>query len=218
MHTKTLAIFALIITAACFPLFSISARLVNVGIPSLTQVAIRIGIGLLLTILIFQKNINWRKFTRISVRDWLALLLMGVVGYGISTYLTTVGVLHTTLINASVVGNAEPFFVLLFSFILLRNKLDKISLPTLILTITSLIGITIVSTNSLLPILSKFGVGELYILGYAATSAFYIIGAKLLSNLLDTTEVTVITMALATISTGIFAFLNHETLSLSNFF
>ena len=55
MHTKTLAIFALIITAACFPLFSISARLVNVGIPSLTQVAIRIGIGLLLTILIFQK-------------------------------------------------------------------------------------------------------------------------------------------------------------------
>lgn len=208
---KNLAITALIICAACFPLFSVSARLVNIGIPPLFQVAFRIGIGFLLTVIIFQKQIGWSKFKHIPPKDWFALILMGIVGYGISTYLTTVGVLHTTLINASVVGNAEPFFVLFFSILFLRDKMDRMGISTLVFTIFTFIGITIVSTNSLIPTLSKFGIGELYILGYAATSALYLIGAKLLSNYLNTTEVTAITMIFATLSTFLLALIGHET-------
>ena len=216
--TKRLALVALIVAAACFPLFGIAARLVNLGVPPLFQVTFRVGLGFLLTTAIFQKQIRWSKIKHISKKDWLALLLMGVVGYGISTYLTTVGVLKTTLINTSVVGNVEPFFVFLFAFIFLRDKLDKTNFATFLFTVTSFVGITVVSTNSLVPELSKFGIGELYILGFAATSALYIIGAKLLSDYLNTTEITVITMILASSSTGLIAIVTRESLTFSNLF
>ena len=44
-------------------------------------------------------------------------MLMGVVDYSFSIYFTTLGELHASLVNVSIIGNTEPFFVYLYSLL-----------------------------------------------------------------------------------------------------
>ena len=204
---RSWSIGALLLTAACFPLFSIVTRLVNEGFAPLTQVYLRIGVGLILTMVFFSKHIRWKAFRTLSLRDGLALLLMGVVGYSLSTYFTTLGALHAPLVNVSIIGNTEPFFVYLYSFLVFKQPIKTQVLLFMFLTV---LGVAMVATHSFVPVVSAFGIGEVYVLLFAATSAWYLIGRQLVSDKLNTSEITVLGMAIACLSTVVFALFARE--------
>lgn len=211
---KSQAILALVIAAASFPLFSIGSRLVNEGFAPLTQVALRIGLGFIFAFLIFGKNVRWKMLSTIPKKDWFALLLMGIVGYSISTYFTTLGALNAKLVNVSVIGNLELLFIYLYSIFIFKRQAK---LTVFLFIFLTLWGAAIMGTKSFVPILSSFGVGELFVILFAATSALYLIGRQLLSNHLNNTEVTLISMLIAFLSTVFFAMATKEPFIWENF-
>ncbi|MGH7249625.1 MAG: EamA family transporter, partial [Minisyncoccia bacterium] len=93
LSKKTQALIALCITALGYSLLSVVARLMSKGFTPYTQVYLRIGLGFVLSLIIFGKDIDFKKIQRIGKKDWLLLLLMGTVGYGLAVGFVTLGVL-----------------------------------------------------------------------------------------------------------------------------
>jgi drug/metabolite transporter (DMT)-like permease len=133
---------------------------------------------------------------------------MGVVGYSLSTYFTTLGVLHTSLVNVSIIGNTEPFFVYLYSLLVFKQPLKT---QVLLFIFLSILGVAMVATHSFVPVVSAIGIGEVYVVLFAATSAWYLIGRKLLSDKLNNSEITVLGMAIACLSTFVLALFARES-------
>jgi drug/metabolite transporter (DMT)-like permease len=208
------AIFALCVVSLSFALLNVAVRFANAGFAPFTQVYLRIGLGLLLTIAFFYKEISLTKIRKIITKDWIILLLMGTLGYGIAVDFVTIGVLHTNLFNAAVIGSTTPFFVFLFNIVFLRKKFTKSLLFFLILT---LYGVCILATNSLILKLINFSSGDVYILLFALGSGVYILGRKFLSSHLNNSEIAVVVMSIAFLSSLIVAIVNGQPLNLSGF-
>src|SRR5581483_4482362 len=124
-------------------------------------------------------------FKKISGKDWIILLLMGTLGYGIAVDFITLGVIHTTLFKASVIGSTTPFFIFLFNVVFLRKKVNATLLVFLLMTFY---GVCVLATNSLIPRLLNFSIGDLYIFLFAIGSCFFILGRKFLSAHLNNSE------------------------------
>ncbi len=194
---KSQAISSLIFVALGYGLLNISIRLMNAELGPFTQVYLRIGLGSVLAIALFNKNISFEKIKKISIKDWMLLIMMGTFGYGIAVLFITLAVLNTTLLNVAVLGSTTPFFALLFSFIFLRKRLKMIYVVLLLL---SFYGVYIMATKSLAPTISQFGLGELYAIFFAMGMGVYSIARKLLSKNINNSEITVIVMLIAFIS------------------
>ncbi|HSX09258.1 MAG TPA: DMT family transporter [Candidatus Saccharimonadales bacterium] len=208
------AIFALCVVALVFALLNVSVRFSNAGFGPFTQVYLRIGLGLLLTFIFFFKEIRFKNIKKISGKDWIILILMGTLGYGIAVDFVTLGVLHTTLLNAAVIGSTTPFFVFLFNIFALRKKFNSVLLFFLLLTFY---GVCVLSTNSLVPRLANFSVGDFYILLFAIGSGFYILGRKFLSDHLNNSEIAILVMSIAFISSLTIAAIVGEPVSFVSF-
>jgi len=172
--------------------------------------------AMVVTIAIFPKSIRWRKIAALSFRDWLILLMMGVVGYGFMVYAITKGALITSLLNVSVLFSTVPIFVYLLGVIFLRRELRYL---ILILLSISIWGIGVLSSGQLLPSLSHFGVGDWWVLLSALFEAIWYLGIRLMENKLNSREMTVIAQLIATITLFILAIKSGESFPvLSNFY
>lgn len=212
--TKQKAIVALCVVALSFALLNVSVRFANTGFGSFTQVYLRIGLGLLLTLIFFYKKISFKKMIKTSKRDLFILFLMGTLGYGIAVDFITLGVLHTSLFNAAVIGSTTPFFLFLFNFFILRKKFHT---SLFFFLIISFYGVCVLATNSLLPKFANFSLGDLYVLLFAIGSCFFILGRKFLSDYLNNSEIAVSVMLVAFISSFIIALAAGQQLSVSGF-
>src|SRR5436305_1693079 len=94
---KQKAILALCIVAFCYTLLNVSVRLMSTGFGPFTQVYLRIALGFILTWLFFYKEVQPSKFLKINKKDWLLLILIGTLGYGLAVDFITLGVLQTKL-------------------------------------------------------------------------------------------------------------------------
>lgn len=214
LSTKQLAIGALCLTALSFVVLNISARMMDYGFGTFTQVYLRIGFAALLALLIFHRKIDFKKLKHLPKRDWLLLLVMGSVGYGIAVIFVTLSVLNTTLLNVAMIGSTVPFIVLLYMFLFARKT---ISLTLFGFLLISFLGVYTITTKSFSPTVTTFGVGELYGVLFAAGTAAFITARKFLSKKLANTEITVITIWIAFISSFIGAMVIGEKLDFSGF-
>src|SRR6266480_8135493 len=110
---KQRAVIALCIVALAYTLLNITVRFMSAGFAPFTQVYLRIGLGVVLTVLFFFHKIHPAKIKKISPRDWIILFLMGTLGYGLAVDFITLGVLHTKLLNVAIISSTTPFFVFL---------------------------------------------------------------------------------------------------------
>ena len=208
MNAKTLSIGALIIVAAAYSLLSVGARLLAEGFMPMTQVYMRVAFGTLIFAFLAQKQIRWKKFKNISAKDAWILFSMGTIGFSIAVYFVTLGAINAKLVNVSIIFASVPFFSYLYAFLFLKKKIHA---KLIGLLLVSLVGIAIVSTKSFIPRLSSFGIGEWFTLLATATMAWFYVGRKVLSSHLNTSEITVIVMVIASISAFVFALLQGET-------
>src|SRR5687767_5347271 len=88
-------------------------------IPPFTLVSIRLLLGILTLAIV----LSIRGFPKISRRELLQVLGVGFVGYGISLSLQFLGTKLSTAANGSLATSATPAFVLLFAWMLLREKI-----------------------------------------------------------------------------------------------
>ena len=131
-----------------------------------TLVAIRLILGALTLALV----LVIRGFPTISQKQFLQVAGVGFVGYGVSLSLQFLGTKLSTAANGSLVTSATPAFVLLFAWILLREKITARRLLALLLATLGVIAVIDPRTAQLKPTLF---LGNLSLLGAAMTWALY---------------------------------------------
>jgi len=211
---RTIALWLLVLDAFGYAVLGANSRLLSIGFAPMTQVYVRISIGFLLSLLFFGKHLRLKKIKQIQKQDVFWLLVMGMVGYSLSVWFITLASLNAKLVNASIIYAAIPFVVYLYSFFLLKEKIQK---KVLLLLFVSLYGIGVVASKSFLPQISTMGIGELFALISVFAGGWWSVGRKKMSDDLNNKEITVLTMLIAAIFGMIIAFMKGETLSLTAF-
>ena len=135
-------------------------------IPPFSLVTLRLVLGTI-TLAIF---LFIRGFPNISPRQILQVLGVGFVGYGISLSLQFLGTKLSTAANGSLVTSATPAFVLLFAWMLLKEKITTRRLLALFLATLGVIAVIDPRSAQLNPYLF---LGNLLLIGAAVTWALY---------------------------------------------
>jgi drug/metabolite transporter (DMT)-like permease len=214
LSTQNKAVIGLCVVSLCFVLLAIGVRLMSEGFGPFTQVYLRIGGAFLLAISLFHKQIHFSKIKKISKKDWLLLVIMGTIGYGLAVMFVTLAVLNTTLLNTAIISSTVPFFALLYLFLINKKSIKPILLLFLLI---SFIGVYIITTKSFSLTINNFGIGELYALLFAAGSGAFVVSRKFLSKNLSNIEITVTIIFIAFLSSFMGAMLMGEKLEISGF-
>src|SRR5215212_10179268 len=135
-------------------------------IPPFSLVTIRLILGAITLAIV----LLLRGFPTISRRQIATGLGVGFVGYGISLSLQFLGTKLSTAANGSLVTSATPAFVLLFAWILLKEKITTRRLIALFLATLGVIAVIDPRSAQLNPDLF---LGNLLLIGAAVTWALY---------------------------------------------
>ena len=147
-------------------------------IPPFTLVSIRLILGILTLAIVT----SIRGFPKISQKELLQVVGVGFVGYGISLSLQFLGTKLSTAANGSLVTSATPAFVLLFAWILLREKITSRRLIALFLATLGVIAVIDPRSAQLNPDLFF---GNLLLFGAAITWALYSVLVRKMTQSLD---------------------------------
>lgn len=147
-------------------------------IPPFALVSIRLLLGALTLAIV----LLIRGFPNISRRQFLQVLGVGFVGYGISLSLQFVGTKLSTAANGSLVTSATPAFVLVFAALLLKEHITPLRLISLILATLGVIAVIDPRSAQLNPDLF---LGNLSLIGAAITWALYSVLVRKTTQNLD---------------------------------
>jgi drug/metabolite transporter (DMT)-like permease len=164
-------------------------------IPPFLLVSLRLILGALtLAVLLWI-----RGFPNISRKQVLQVLGVGLVGYGISLSLQFLGTKLSTAANGSLVTSATPAFVLIFAWLLLKEKITMLRLSALILATLGVVAVIDPRSAKLDP---ELFLGNLALIGAAITWALYSVLVRKVTQSLDV------------ISFSLFAFLGGLPISM----
>ncbi len=146
-------------------------------IPPFSLVSIRLILGALTLAVVL-----WmRGFPKISQRQFLEVIGVGAVGYGISLSLQFLGTKLSTAANGSLVTSATPAFVLIFAWILLKEKITWRRFIALVLATLGVVAVIDPRSAQLNP---ELFLGNILLIGAAVTWALYsVLVRKVTQNL-----------------------------------
>ena len=147
-------------------------------IPPFTLVSLRLLLGILTLAIV----LAMRGFPKFSRRQFLQVVGIGFVGYGISLSLQFLGTKLSTAANGSLVTSATPAFVLLFAWLLLGEKITARRLVSLLLATC---GVVAVIDPRLAQLNPELFLGNLLLLGAAITWALYSVLVRKMTQSLD---------------------------------
>jgi len=211
---RALAFLSLLFIALGFAAMGVASRWMDEGLGNFTQVFLRVFGALILVTIIFHKQVSWKRIFHLKPKDWMILIAIGTLGYAVMIYSITRAALLTNLVSVSVLYSTVPFWVYLYGLILSRQKFSWRAAGLLVV---SSWGIGMIASGQLLPNLGKFGLGEWLALAAAAFDAVWYMGIKLLEGKLNSREITVGALAIASISTFIMKTWLGEPFSFSVF-
>jgi drug/metabolite transporter (DMT)-like permease len=182
---QTGILYGLIASAIWGGMYVISKVVLEV-IPPFTLLSLR----LLLGAATLGAWVAWRKgFPRLSRKEWLKLLSVGLLGYGVSLGFQLTGTKLSTAANGSVITAATPAFVYLFAWILLKEKVTRRRLFALLVSTG---GVLAVIDPTQAQINSQLWLGNLLLVGAAVTWALYSVLVRHATRTIDTLPFTLI--------------------------
>ena len=161
-----LGIISGLIAASIWGGMYVVSKVVLEVIPPFTLVTLRLILGILTLgiIVILQGGLGFH------LRDWLNVLGVGIVGYGISLGLQFIGTKLSNASNGALITSATPAFVLIFAFWIMKEPLTWRSIIALGI---STLGVLIVLDPANARLSSDFFWGNLSLVGAAITWALY---------------------------------------------
>lgn len=147
-------------------------------IPPFMLVTIRLILGALTLAIVLMM----RRFSHISRNQLLQVLGVGFVGYGVSLSLQFLGTKLSTAANGSLVTSATPAFVLIFAWLLLKEKITWLRLIALLLATLGVVAVIDPRSAQLNPDLF---LGNLALIGAAITWALYSVLVRKTTQNLD---------------------------------
>ena len=147
-------------------------------IPPFLLVSLRLLLGTLtLAVLLLLRG--WPEISR---QQWLQVLGVGFVGYGISLSLQFLGTKLSTAANGSLVTSATPAFVLLFAWLLLGEIVTWRRLLSLLLASLGVVAVIDPRAAQLNP---ELFLGNILLIGAAITWALYSVLVRKNTQTLD---------------------------------
>lgn len=166
MNKKVIGLLCGLAAASIWGGMYVVSKVVLEVIPPFSLVTIRLILGALtLAIVLLGKGVP-----KISGKQMLQVLGVGLVGYGISLSLQFIGTKLSTAANGSLVTSATPAFVLLFAWMILGEKITGRRLLALFLATLGVIAVIDPRSAQLDPGLF---LGNLSLIGAAITWALY---------------------------------------------
>ena len=147
-------------------------------IPPFALVTIRLLLGALTLAMV----LLFRGFPSLSRKQFLQVLGVGFVGYGVSLSLQFLGTKLSTAANGSLVTSATPAFVLLFAWMLLKETITPLRLISLMLATLGVIAVIDPRSAQLNP---ELFLGNLSLIGAAITWALYSVLVRKTTQTLD---------------------------------
>jgi drug/metabolite transporter (DMT)-like permease len=147
-------------------------------IPPFALVSLRLLLGGLTLVIILML----RGFPRIPRKQFIDVLGVGFVGYGISLSLQFLGTKLSTAANGSLVTSATPAFVLVFAWVLLKEKITPVRLTALLLATLGVVAVIDPRSAQLNP---ELFLGNILLLGAAITWALYSVLVRKATQSLD---------------------------------
>ncbi len=117
--SKNLGILFIICSAFCFSCMNLFVRLSG-GLPSIQKSFFRNFIAMLFALIIIVKNKVPFTVTRRSIGPLLVRSIMGTLGILCNFY----AVDHLAIADASMLNKLSPFFVVIFSYLILKEKVN----------------------------------------------------------------------------------------------
>jgi len=121
----------------------------------------------------------WVREKIVNRRDYLELFVASVFGVSLNMLFFFNGLEHTNELNASVLMLNAPIFVLIFSSLLLRDKVRKIQIIGVII---SALGALLLIGGTKMNFSSVTAKGDIMIVVNAVSFAFYLVYVKRLLN------------------------------------
>src|SRR5687768_8839480 len=135
-------------------------------IPPFSLVSLRLLLGAFTLAIVLVIH----RFPTITRKQFWQVIGVGFVGYGISLSLQFLGTKLSTAANGSLVTSATPAFVLIFAWIILKEKITSLRLIALLLATFGVVAVIDPRSAQLNPDLF---LGNLLLLGAALTWALY---------------------------------------------
>jgi len=151
-------------------------------IPPFTLLTIRLVMGALVL-----APFVLRQQTRPSPREIIQLMLVGVIGFGISVGAQFVGTDKSTAVNGTLVTSASPAFILLFAALILRERLTMQRIAAVAL---ATIGVVIIIDPANANFSDATFQGDVILAVAALTWGLYSVLVRKVSTRLDTLIVT----------------------------
>lgn len=185
MNRSLLGIICGLSAAAIWGGMYVVSKVVLEVIPPFTLVSLRLVLGIitlgLLRIFRSDNKIDAEKFWRVFG--------VGVIGYGISLGFQFVGTKLSTAANASLVTSATPAFILLFAWMLLRERITLLRLTALLIATAGVVAVIDPRTAELNPTMF---LGNLSLVAAALTWALYSVLIRIVTRKLDVLSVSLV--------------------------
>jgi drug/metabolite transporter (DMT)-like permease len=125
---RRLSYVYMVLAALCLATIGVLVKLIGNNVPVMTLNFLRIFIGFV-ALIIFIPFID-RTWFKVTKKDLKEFFLIGVV-YAIAISLYTSANIFAPIQNAVLINYSYPFFVLLFGYFLLKEKVTRTKLITL---------------------------------------------------------------------------------------
>jgi len=129
-------------------------------------------------------------------RDWVNLIIMGIVGYYLASIFDFVGLQYVTAGLERLILFIYPTIVVILSAVFLKKKIGKIEYISLALTY---LGVFVVFFDDAVTAQQNVWLGSVCIFGSALTYAFYLVGTGQLTPKLGSVNYTALSMLVSTI-------------------
>ncbi|MCC6805407.1 MAG: EamA family transporter [Anaerolineae bacterium] len=155
-------------------------------IPPFTLLTVRLVMG---TLVLSPMVIPFvlRQSTRPSRRQIVQMLLVGLVGFGVSVGAQFVGTDKSTAVNGTLVTSSSPAFILLFAVLILRERLTGQRIAAVVL---ATIGVIVIIDPANADFRSETFAGDTALAVAALTWGLYSVLVRKVSAQLDTLVVT----------------------------
>ena len=115
-------------------LWAVSTTMLEPGLRGLDEIAaaaIRLPVLSLALWLVVAARGTWRELTRLDRREWVTLLVGGLIGWGVGSLLFVLTVAHVGSARAAVLTSTSPLFALPLSLLFLSEQSDwRVALGT----------------------------------------------------------------------------------------
>jgi drug/metabolite transporter (DMT)-like permease len=196
--------------------FSFSAKAVliklaygySAQLDAITLMMLRMGMSLPFFLFMAFWSSNNESNQRLTKGDWLLILGLGILGYYLSSWLDFRGLQYVSAGLERIILFLYPTFVVIFTAILYRQRINRYQLFALLLSYSGLL-LVFVNTMQNTHSSSELYLGSALIVCSAISFAGFLLGSGVMIKRIGSTRFTAYSMTVACLMTGIHFLIAH---------